>query len=300
VTATARDVRVVLVTGCSSGFGRAMVPAFLERGWRVLATLRGPDERGPALAAEGERHPGRLLVVSLDVTRDDERRATVAAARARWGRLDCVVNNAGRALWGALEEVTPGELRAQMEVNFLGGALLVREALPLLRASGGRVILISSIFGRAGFPLSSAYCASKFALEGFGAAVREELRPHGVQVAVVEPGRHRTGFIGRAAWGEESGSARSPYRAQSTAFAELSRRLADSPGPPAARVAAAVVALAGRRRMPARVRVGRDAQLAHLVSRCLPERLAGAVWALACARALRPRAERDVPAEATP
>jgi NAD(P)-dependent dehydrogenase (short-subunit alcohol dehydrogenase family) len=299
VTAIARDVRVVLVTGCSSGFGRAMVPAFLENGWHVLATLRGVAERGPALVAEGERHPGRLLVVSLDVTRDDQRRAAVAAARARWGRLDCVVSNAGQALWGALEDVTPEELRAQMEVNFLGAALLVRDALPLLRAAGGRIILISSLFGRAGFPLSSAYCASKFALEGFGAAIREELRPHGVQVAVVEPGRHRTGFAGRAAWGERSASARSPYAAQSAAFAELTRAFAASPGPPAVRVASAVVALAERRRMPARVRVGRDTRLAHLMRRCLPERLADALWAVACARALRPHTERRAPAEVT-
>jgi len=299
VNTTGRAPRVVLVTGCSSGFGRAMVPAFLERGWHVLATLRGAAERGPSLVAEGERHPGRLLVASLDVTRDDERRAALAAARARWGRLDCVVSNAGRALWGAAEDVTPEELRTQLEVNFLGAALLVRDALPLLRASRGRIILISSLFGRAGFPLASAYCASKFALEGFGAALREELRPHGVQVGVVEPGRHRTGFAERAGWAAASGSARSPYASQSAALAELSRALATSPGPPAARLAAVVVALAERRRMPARVRVGRDARLAHLVRRWLPERLADAVWGLACARALRPRVARGAPAEAT-
>jgi NAD(P)-dependent dehydrogenase (short-subunit alcohol dehydrogenase family) len=291
--------RVVLITGCSSGFGLAMVPAFLERGWHVLATLRRAAERGSVLAVDGARHRGRLAVISLDVTRDDERRAAIAAAHERWGRLDCVVSNAGQALWGALEDVTPAELRAQMEVNVLGAAFLVREALPSLRATRGRVILISSLFGRVGFPLSSAYCASKFALEGLGAALREELRPHGVQVSVVEPGRHRTGFGGRAVWGAQSGSARSAYGAQSAAYAGLARTLASAPGSPPDMVAAAVVALAERRHMGARVRVGRDAQLVYLMRRCLPERVADALWAIACARALRPRRERRAPAGAT-
>lgn len=292
------DRRVVLVTGCSSGFGRAMVPAFLDHGWHVLATLRGA-ERGAALLADGERHPGSLAVVALDVTRDDERRAAVAAARERWSRLDCVVSNAGQALRGALEDVTPDQLRAQMEVNFLGAALLLREALPLLRDTRGRLILISSLFGRVGFPLSSAYCASKFALEGLGAALREELRPHGVQVTLVEPGRHRTGFASRAVLGAASVSGGSPYAPQSAAYAQLARSLAEAPGPPATRLAEAVVALAERRRMPARLRVGRDARLVHLMHRCLPERLADRLWAITCARALRPRAERGAAAEVT-
>ena len=295
----AHATQVVLITGCSSGFGRAMVPAFLDHGWHVLATLRGPAERGAALFGADVQPPGRLGVIGLDVTREDERRAAVAAVRERWGRLDCVVSNAGQALRGALEDVTPDQLRAQMDVNFMGAALLLREALPLLRGTRGRVILISSLFGRLGFPLSSAYCASKFALEGLGAALREELRPHGIQVAVVEPGRHRTGFASRAAVGEATASDRSPYARQSAAYEALARSLAEAPGPPAARVAAGVVALAERRRMPARVRVGRDAHLAHLMRRCLPERLADALWAIACARALRGRAERGTAAEFT-
>ena len=295
----ARDPRVVLVTGCSSGFGRAMVPAFLERGWHVVATLRRASERGPALSEECERYSERLLIASLDVTRDDERRAAIAAACERWGRLDCLVSNAGAALWGALEDVTPAQLRAQIDVNFLGAALLVRDALPLLRAARGRIILISSMFGRAGFPLSSAYCASKFALEGFAAALGGELAIHGVQLAIVEPGRHRTGFVRRAEWGEGSRSACSAYTEQSEAFERLSRSLAASPGPPASRVAVAVVDLAERRRMPARLRVGLDARLAYLMRRCLPERLADALWSAFCARALHPRPSHRAPTEVT-
>src|SRR5262249_54966109 len=151
---------------------------------------------------------------------------------------------AGQALWGALEDLSCEQIRAQLAVNVLGPALLLREALPLLRDTRGRVILVSSLFGRMGFPLSSAYCASKFALEGLGAALREELRPHHVQVSVVEPGRHRTGFANHATWGTGSASASSAYAGQSAAYAELVRSLMATPGPPPWHVAVAVVDLA--------------------------------------------------------
>jgi NAD(P)-dependent dehydrogenase (short-subunit alcohol dehydrogenase family) len=253
-----------------------------------VATLRRAGERSALLGAERQRHGSRLVVLPLDVTRDDERRAAAALVRERWQRLDCLVANAGRALFGALEDMTADQLRAQVEVNALGPALLVRECLPLLRAARGRLIAISSLLGTTGFPLTAGYCAGKFALEGIAAALREELRPHGVQVAVVEPGRHRTGFATRADWAAASGDPASPYAAASAAYRALAARLADEPGAPAERVARAVVALAGRRRMPARVRVGRDARAVHWLRRLLPERGASAAWTAVCARALRP------------
>jgi NAD(P)-dependent dehydrogenase (short-subunit alcohol dehydrogenase family) len=291
--AVARAGRVVLITGCSSGFGRAMVGAFLDEGWTVVATLRRAGERSALLGAERQRHPSKLVVLPLDVTSDDERRAAAVFVQERWARLDCLVSNAGRALFGPLEDVTPGQLREQVEVNALGPALLIRECLPLLRAARGRVIAISSLFGTAGFPLTAAYCGGKFALEGIAAALREELRPHGVQVAIVEPGRHRTGFATRADWAAGGGA--SPYAPATAAYRALAERLAAGPGAPAERLARAVVTLAARRRMPARVRVGRDAWAAHWLRRLLPERCASALWSALCARALRPRPEPPDP-----
>jgi NAD(P)-dependent dehydrogenase (short-subunit alcohol dehydrogenase family) len=278
----------VLITGCSSGFGRAAVRAFAREGFTVLATARRLAAR-PALSRELEgEHPGRVHPLSLDVTDAAEREAVTATVRARPGGLDCLVNNAGFGLFGALEDCAPEQLRRQMEVNFFGAALLTQALLPSLRAARGRVINVSSMLGSVGFPLTGAYCASKFALEGLTAALALELGPHGVGVALVEPGGHPTRFAANVEWGEGSHRAGSAYGPPSARYRQLletfdARRRGASPDA----VAQAVVRLALARRLPRRRRVGRDARLVHVLRRILPEGLWHAVYARVCGRALR-------------
>ena len=281
------DRRTVLVTGASSGIGRALAGEFLARGWHVVATLRHAGTRGDLFADLPAAHVRRLTVLSLDVT-DAGERGAVGKAVAAWPRgLDCLVNNAGYALFGALEDVSESQLRRQMEVNFFGAALLTRECLPALRQARGCVINVSSVLGFRGLPLNAAYCASKFALEGLSEALRHELRPHGVQVTLVEPGRHRTRFGEHAVWGEGSGRPDSPYARQSAAYRGLVARLARRGAAGPARVARTVVRLASMRRLPLRVRVGPDSRGLHLLGRLLPERVAWRVWAMACDRLFR-------------
>ena len=278
--------RTVLVTGCSSGFGHAMISRFLRDGWSVVATARRASARRHLFAEALAAHPTRLSLLDLDVTVEAERLAALESLRARPGRLDCLVNNAGRAVFGALEDLAPAELREQIEVNYLGPALLTRELLPLLRSARGRIICISSMFGETGFALSGAYSAAKFALEGLAEALRHEMAPHGVQVALVEPGRFRTAFAENARWGESSFAPSSPYLRQSRGYAALKARLAAgrTPGPDV--VADAVVRLASQRRMPLRVRVGADVRAVHAARRLLPERAWVALWGAICSRAL--------------
>jgi NAD(P)-dependent dehydrogenase (short-subunit alcohol dehydrogenase family) len=283
--------RVVLITGSSSGFGRAMVSAFLRGGWSVLATARRAGARRELFAGDLAAHPGRLSVVDLDVTSEAAREATAAIVLGHHRRLDCLVNNAGRAVFGALEDLTPAQVREGVEVNYLGPALLTRALLPALRAARGRVICVSSMFGEQGFALSASYCAGKFALEGFAASLRHEVAPHGVQVALVEPGRHRTAFAQNAGWGEATFAPSSPYREQSFGYAALKSRLAHRPAPAAESVARVVLRLANRKRMPLQVRVGADARVAHALRRILPERAWLRLWDAMCARALRASAE---------
>jgi NAD(P)-dependent dehydrogenase (short-subunit alcohol dehydrogenase family) len=279
--------RLVLITGCSSGFGQAMVRAFAREGFLVLATARGVASR-PALVADLEREaPGRVTVLSLDVTDPRERAAVAAAVRARREGLECLVNNAGYGLFGALEDLAPDQIRRQLEVNVLGAVLLTRELLPSLRAARGRVINVSSVLGYAGFPLTSAYCASKFALEGFSEALRLELRSHGVGVALVEPGGHRTRFADNVEWGAASFDPRSAYARQSEAYRRRLETRRSRPGASPDAVAAAVVRLALARRMPPRRRVGHDARLVHLLKGILPARVWDALFASVCERALR-------------
>ena len=178
--------KTVLITGTSSGFGRQLAPRFLNAGWTVIATLRDASKRSDLFAADLAKSPGRLFVLSLDVARENER---VAAAgfidRQFEGKLDCLVNNAGFGLFGALEDLSEDQIRRQMEVNFFGLVLLSRSLLPHLRRARGRIINITSALGYLGMPLTSLYCASKFAVEGLSESLYYELKPHGVQVAIV-------------------------------------------------------------------------------------------------------------------
>ncbi|MFD7862048.1 oxidoreductase [Streptomyces sp. NPDC059783] len=188
--------RVWLITGASSGFGRAIAEAALEAGDTVVATARRPDVLEDLVAA----HPDRAVAVQLDVT-DTARIAAVVADTVLWyGRIDVVVNNAGMGLVGAVEETSDRELRELMDLHFFGPAALVRAVLPHMRRAGsGAVVQMSSMGGRFTFPGVGGYSATKFALEGLSEALAAEVAPHGIKVLIVEPGSFRTGFAGGGA-----------------------------------------------------------------------------------------------------
>ncbi|NRQ40843.1 SDR family NAD(P)-dependent oxidoreductase [Nonomuraea sp. NN258] len=181
--------KVWFVTGSSRGLGRHFVEAALSRGDRVAATARDTASLGDLAAAHGDR----VLPLELDVT--DKAAATAAVRRAheRFGRLDVVVNNAGYAQIGAIEELTEQELRDQMETNLFGAVWVVQAALPFLRAQGsGHIVQMSSAAGLVAMPLGGAYHASKWALEGLNEALAREVAGFGVKVTVVEPGGFAT------------------------------------------------------------------------------------------------------------
>jgi NAD(P)-dependent dehydrogenase (short-subunit alcohol dehydrogenase family) len=184
------DTRVWLVTGASSGFGRAIVDTALARGDSVVATARRPE----ALAdLEGSE---RAHVVSLEVTDPEQREAAVAEAVRRFGRIDVLVNNAGRTQVGAVEETTDEELRYLFDLHFFAPAALTRAVLPQMRAQGvGAIVQISSVGGQVTAPGFSAYCATKFALEGLTETLRDEVAEFGIHTLIVEPGAFRTGLF---------------------------------------------------------------------------------------------------------
>ncbi len=180
--------RVWLVTGASSGFGSALAQAALAAGDVVVGAAR----RTNAL-------PAGVDPLELDVTDGQACAAAVATVVERHGRLDVLVNTAGRALIGAAEETTDEELRDLMDVHFFGPVNLTRAALPGMRErGGGTIVQFSSLGGRTSFAGVSAYSASKFALEGFSESLAAEVGPLGVRVLIVEPGAFRTGLHGGA------------------------------------------------------------------------------------------------------
>ncbi|WP_026924378.1 oxidoreductase [Glycomyces arizonensis] len=245
--------RVWLITGTSSGFGRAIAEAALEAGDTVVATARNTEALDDLVAA----HPDRAVPVRLDVT-DAERIAAVVAEVVLWyGRIDVLVNNAGRSHVGAVEETLDAELRSLMELHLFGPAALTRAVLPHMRSRrSGAIVQISSMGGRMSFPGVGAYSATKHALEGLSTAMAAELAPLGIRTLIVEPGAFRTGLAGgaqsqSAPIGDYEGTV-GPFR---TAFPDSD---GTQPGDPA-KAAAAILAAVGADEPPLRLVLGGDA-----------------------------------------
>ena len=265
----------VLVTGASSGIGKATALRLDRKGWRVFAGVR--------LAADGERlrqeASGPLRPVLLDVT--DEAMIASAADMMRQAVGDgglAVVNNAGVAVGGPVEYVPLDEWRRQLEVNVVGQIAVTRAALPLIRSGGGRIVFMGSISGRVAAPLLGPYSASKFALLGVAETLRHELDPWGIKVIVVEPGATRTPIWekGRQRISEADkllpAAAFEVYGHHLTALRKAIDRQ-DRVGIPAEKVAAAVERALTAERPKARYLVGTDAVAASLISRLLPDSL---------------------------
>lgn len=177
-----KNQSTVLITGCSSGFGKTSAELFLARGWNVVATMRSPQ---PGLFEPNER----LLVTALDVTRPASIAAALAAGIARFGALDVLVNNAGIGLFGAHEAVSDEVVRQVFETNTFGVMAANRAVIPHFRERGaGTIVNVTSSVGIAPMPLVAVYTASKYAIEGFSQSLAYELAPLGVRVKIVQPG----------------------------------------------------------------------------------------------------------------
>jgi NAD(P)-dependent dehydrogenase (short-subunit alcohol dehydrogenase family) len=182
--------KVVLITGCSTGIGRALAGRAAAAGFTTVATMRDPGRAKP-IEADG----GPLDVRALDVTDDDAVRACVAEVVATYGRLDAVVNNAGAGHVGTVEIDGVDAFRAAMEVNYFGVVHVTKAAMPHLRAAGGRLVTVTSVGGVVGQPFNEAYCAAKFAVEGMMESLAPVAARLGVTVCVVEPGAVATEFV---------------------------------------------------------------------------------------------------------
>jgi NAD(P)-dependent dehydrogenase (short-subunit alcohol dehydrogenase family) len=183
----------MLITGCSTGFGRALALHMARRGWRVFATVRKEADREGLLAeaaAQGAAHG--LRAVLADITRAADVDALRQAVAAEVSQLQSLVNNAGTSYPAPLELLPIDELRAQLELNVVAHLAVTQALLPLLKAGRGTLVNVSSVGGRAVLPCNGAYSMSKFALEAMSDALRVELAPFGVQVVVVEPGASPT------------------------------------------------------------------------------------------------------------
>ncbi len=264
---TLANNKTVLITGCSTGFGRGMVDEFLKRGWFVFATLRRAEERKELFRECLEKYPSSLQILELDVTSSEDRTAALKALQEH-GRLDCLVSNAGYGSFGALEDFSEQQTRDVFETNFFGATFMIRGCLPLLRASRGTLVIVTSVFGVNGFPLTGTYCATKFALEGLAESLYFELAPHGVHVGVIEPGANVTAFGENVVWGEHSTSA---YEGQTKSYHRLKKKINAKGINNTKAIARYTADLAEKRSSRFRRLVGLDAYFGYYFRRFVPD-----------------------------
>lgn len=185
--------KTVFITGASSGFGRATVELFHQKGWNVVATMRSPEKESQLSGIPG------VLVTRLDVTDKHSIAGAVQAGIREFGQIDVLVNNAGFGTLGTLEAASEEVIRQQFEVNFFGLIEVVKAILPGMRTrKAGIIVNVSSVGGRLTFPFCTLYHATKFAVEGLTESLQYELNPLGIRLKLVEPGGYKTDFAGRS------------------------------------------------------------------------------------------------------
>jgi NAD(P)-dependent dehydrogenase (short-subunit alcohol dehydrogenase family) len=267
------EVSTALITGASTGIGRATALGLAASGWMVLAGVRKTAD-GEALRADGGE---RLIPLELDVTNPGQiERAAGRVGELAPGGLDALVNNAGSAVGGPLELISMDDLRRQFDVNFFGQVAVTQALIPALRRARGRIVLISSVGGLLTTPYLAPYHASKYALEAAANSLRLELAGSHIQVTLIEPGSVATpiweknrGQVDELAVPEEL---REQYGHVPAAMAKALQNTARR-GIPPERVAQTIERALSARRMRARYLIGRDAHAMVWASRLLPDLL---------------------------
>jgi NAD(P)-dependent dehydrogenase (short-subunit alcohol dehydrogenase family) len=243
---------VFFLTGSSRGLGRAIAEAVLDGGHRLVATARDPRSLDDLVGTHGDR----ILALALDVTDSDAAQTAIAAGVEHFGRIDVVVNNAGYADLAAVEDVTLGDFRRQIDTNFFGVVNVSKAALAILREQGsGHIIQVSSIGGRLATPGLSAYQSAKWAVGGFSSVLAAEVNPLGIRVTVLEPGGMETDWAGSSM---QVPPVSEPYRQTVGASAAIHNSTAVALGDPV-KVAQVVLAVAAMDDPPLRLILGSEA-----------------------------------------
>ena len=258
--------KTVLITGCSSGIGRACVRLFQRQGWKVAATMRAPEQ-------ETEFHKlDDVLLLRLDVTDTGSIDAAIAATLEAFGKIDVVVNNAGYALMGAFETTNLDQVRRQFETNVFGLMEVCRRVLPHFRQrKAGTLVNVASMAGRLPIPLMSVYNASKWAVEGFSEALIYELDEFNIKMKIIEPGAVDTAFFGRSS-DRANGTGEGAYQD----FSEQQFPVLNQTGPGGStpeEVAAVIFRAATDGSGQLRYSIGMDAKTLLTARRFLPDKL---------------------------
>ena len=243
-----------LITGCSTGFGRAYALKALEAGYNVAVTSRNVNDIKDIV----EKYPNTSIALQLDVTKPNEIETAIQATLNRFKKIDVLLNNAGIGYFGSIEESDETETRKMMEINFFGLANTIKEVLPFMRAQkSGHIINVASIGGLVSFPALGYYHATKYAVDGFSESLSKEVSGLGIKVTVIAPGAFRTDWAGRSA--NETKGAISDYTETAEATKKWLRSINGSqPGDPF-KAAEAIIKVVESSDPPLRLLMGTDA-----------------------------------------
>ncbi|MBP9837375.1 MAG: SDR family oxidoreductase [Proteobacteria bacterium] len=263
--------KTILITGCSTGIGYELVKILLKQGHLVMATMRNAEARKAVFSEELKVFPQTLEVLELDVcNHQDIESLKNHIEQKHEGKLDVLVNNAGYGVFGAFEDVSEKQMLEQFNVNVFGLFHCTKQFLPALRKAKGKIFNVSSILGVMSLPLSSMYCASKHAVEGFSESLYFELKPFGVQFCSVEPGGHSTKFRHNMVFGENCFNENSPYIEKTKVYQQFLDKKIKNPRVPAGNVSELIAKLIMKDKIPLRVLCGIDAKFAYYTKKILP------------------------------
>jgi len=278
--------RSIVITGCSTGLGRATALRLARNGWQVFATVRREaDAASLAVEAEGTGSDGRLVLTLCDITVAEDVARLGSLVRERVQKLEALLNNAGTGYGGPMETIPLEDVRAQLEINTIGHLAVTQALLPLLKAARGTIINVSSVGGRMVFPVNGAYNMSKYALEAMSDALRVELAPLGVKVVIMEPAGSPTAIWSTTTNRGLTRSLAGPNQEYAPLIDAVRRyaRLSETTGFPPELFARAVERVLSQRRPPSRYPVPFTARILIGLHQLLPD----SVWDWATRRVLR-------------
>ena len=263
--------KIILITGASSGIGKACAQAFQAKGAKVFGTTRNLKKHIDSL--DTVKNNDNFEMIQLDVVSCDSVKNAVEYVINKEGRIDILINNAGFSLSGAVEDVSVEDAKKQFETNFFGAMRMINETLPLMRKQEeGLIINISSVAGFISIPFQSLYSASKYALEALIESLRIEVKPFGISTVLIEPGDVNTGFTTARVISNNSSKDISPYKKRFiNSIDSMALNEKTAPGPQ--KVAKTIVKVSEMKNPPLRMQIGFQYKFVYFLKRILPERI---------------------------
>ena len=265
-------LRTILITGASSGIGKATALYLAAKGYHVIGTSRS-SRRLAALQTEARERALPLAVIELDINQPQAIEQAIPRLIREHGTIDVLVNNAGYGLWGPVETISITQLKNQFETNLFAPVRLIKAVLPGMKKQGeGLIINISSVLGRLATPFNGGYASSKFALEGISESLRSEMTPFGIHTVILEPGLFRTSFIDNQVVGETTYCPGMLYEPFIANYQRMSLRLRGNAGDPE-KVGRVILRIIRSKHPAFRYTIGMDARLGVIAAKLLPEHL---------------------------